>query len=168
MRVKVKLTPKQLEYALDLARQRNKKEKRFGGKTYNDTMTATDSHTIGMIGESIAAKYLKVKVDSRIFHNKGDDGIDLTTPGGLRIAVKTTTYKDKPFLRAEVKRDFEEIDIYILCYVSKDLQETYIIGYITRDKLHQVGKQKKFGRFLPLNWVCVETDLSPITDLKGQ
>ncbi len=161
-RIKIRLPKKQREYALDLAKQRNKKEKRFGGKTYNDTMTAQDSHNMGIIAEAAVAYYLGVEISSRIFHNKGDDGVDLVCPVYGNIAVKSTSYFDDPFLRAEVKRDFEHINTYILCYVSKDLKDIWIIGQIPRSELHIKGKRKKLGRFLPENWIAKESDLLPL------
>lgn len=165
MRIKVKLPKKLKDEALALAQERNKKEKRFGGKTYNDTLTAARSHEIGIIGEAISAYHLGVPIDSRIFHNKGDDGVDLVHPILGNIAVKTTTYWDDPYLRAEVKRDFEIIDTYILCYVNPTLDETWIIGYISRNELHQVGVQKKLGKFLPTNWICKEGSLKCLASL---
>lgn len=159
MRIKIKLPKEKKEEALALALQRNKKEKRFGGKTYNDTMTAQNSHNIGIIGEATVAYYLNIPIDSRIFHNKGDDGVDLVHSTLGNIAVKTTTYYEEPLLRAEVKRDFEHIDHYVLCYVSPTLDKTEIIGYISRTELHQKGKRKKLGRFLPENWIAKEADL---------
>lgn len=165
MRIKVKLPKKLKDEALALAQERNKKEKRFGGKTYNDTMTAQNSHNLGIVGEAITAFHLGVPIDSRIFHNKGDDGVDLVHPTLGNIAVKTTTYWDDPYLRAEVKRDFEIIDTYILCYVDPTLDETWIIGYITRDELHRVATKRKLGRFLPENYICKEQDLKCLASL---
>jgi len=164
-KVKVKITKKEMEYVVDLAKQRNQKEKRFGGKTYNDTMTAGNSHLIGLIGEFIAAKYLGVKVDDRIFANKGDDGIDLVHPIHGNIAVKTSTYEDA-WLRAEEKRNFDYLDMYILCYVSKDLKDTYLVGYISRDKLHELCPvPKKLGRYLPPNRIAKSEDLADPREL---
>jgi hypothetical protein len=168
MRIKIKLPKKLKDEALALAQERNKKEKRFGGKTYNDTMTAQNSHNLGIIGEAIAAYYLEVPIDSRIFHNKGDDGVDLVHPTLGNIAVKTTTYWDDPYLRAEVKRDFEIIDTYILCYVNPNLDETWIIGYISRDELHKNAKVRKLGKFLPLNYILGEDKLQCLSNIKNE
>lgn len=159
-RIPIDLPQDKREEALDLAKQRNKKEKRFGGKTYNDTMTAQDSHNMGIIAEAATAHFLGVDIDRRIFNNKGDDGVDLVCPKFGNIAVKSTSYYDDPYLRAEVKRDFEIIDTYILVYVSPTLDKIELVGYISRKDLHTKGKQKKLGRFLPTNWICKERDLN--------
>lgn len=165
MRIKIDLPPELRQEALDLAKERNKKEKRFGGKTYNGTMTAQNSHDMGLLAEMAVSFYLGIEVDKRIFHNKGDDGIDLVHQKLGNIAVKSTSYEVDPYLRAEVKRDFDIIDNYILCYVSKDLQDIYIIGYISRTDLHTRGVKKKLGRFLPENWIVGEKDLKCVKSL---
>lgn len=159
-RIPIDLPQDKREEALDLAKQRNKKEKRFGGKTYNDTMTAQDSHNMGIIAEAAVAHYLGVDIDRRIFNNRGDDGVDLVCPRFGNIAVKSTSYYDDPYLRAEVKRDFDIIDTYILVYVAPTLDKIELVGYISRKDLHTKGKRKKLGRFLPENWICKEGDLN--------
>lgn len=159
-RIAIQLTEAQKQDVLDLAKQRNKKEKRFGGKTYNDTMTAQDSHNMGLMAEMAVSVYLGVDVDRRIFNNKGDDGVDLVCPKFGNIAVKSTSYYDDPYLRAEVKRDFEIIDTYILVYVAPTLDKIELVGYISRKDLHTKGKKKRLGRFLPENYICKEGDLN--------
>ena len=161
-RIQIFLPQEKRDYALELALQRNKKEKRFGGKTYNNTMTAQNSHNMGILAEAAVAHHYNVDIDSRIFNNKGDDGVDLVIPRFGNVAVKSTTYWDEPLLRAEVKRDYDIIDYYFLVYVSKALDETWLIGYTTRTDLHAKGVQKKLGRFLPLNWIMTEKNLKKI------
>lgn len=169
MRIKAKLKPKEVAYVKALAAKRNAKEKRFGGKTYNDTMTSQYAHTIGLAAEFAVAKLLDLQLDDNIYDNHGDPGVDLTIVidgKELGIAVKATTYKEDPFLRAEVKRNFENIDIYILCYVNKDnIADVEIIGWQYRTVVEK-AKIRKFGRFGPQNYVLTEKELKGIHELK--
>ena len=134
-----------------------------GGGTPAGTYVNDDgsyAHTIGLIGELAIAKHLGMKVDDRIFQNKGDGGLDFDIPGLGKTQVKTTTYGEKPLLRAEVKKDKSSIDAYLLVYVNKkDYKEVYLIGWAKREDVIKAPK-RKFSRYGPLNYVMSEEELN--------
>jgi len=159
MRLKIKLKPKVLKEALDFAEKRNKKEKRFGGKTYNDKHTALQAHSIGIIAEAAVASLFGLDFDKRVFEGSGDDGIDLTLPKVGICAIKCTTYSDNPYLRAEVRHHTDDIGVYVACYVNKDdLKDVWIIGW---EYGVEVAKRKprKLMRYGPWNYIIEEKDL---------
>lgn len=169
MRVRIRLTPKEVDYVHNMAKQRNKKAKRFGSKTYNDTMTSEKAHMIGLAAEFAVAQLLDLKIDDAIYDNHGDCGVDLQIKiddKDMGIAVKATTYCEVPFLRAEVDRNIPEIGIYVLCYVNKDdISDIEIIGWQYREIVEK-AKVRKFGRYAPKNYVLTEQELRGIDELQ--
>lgn len=169
MRIKVKLKPQEIEYIKGLSEQRNAKEKRFGAKTYNNKLTGQGAHLIGLAAEFAVSQLFNLKLDDAIYHNRGDSGVDLKISFDnktMGIAVKATTYRDEPFLRAEVKHNNDKIDIYILCYVNKDdVSEVELVGWQYRTIVEK-AKIRKFSQFGPQNYVLKETELRSIHEFK--
>lgn len=169
MRVKIRLTNKEVEYVNQIAHQRNKKEKRFGGKTYNNKLNSEKAHLIGLAAEFAIAQLFGVQIDDKIYHNHGDSGIDLILSikgTQVKVAVKATTYQAEPFLRAEVKHNKPEIDIYILCYVNKeDISDVEFVGWQYRQVVEK-AKIRKFSQYGPQNYVLTEKELLTFEDIK--
>ena len=98
MRIKVKLTNKEVELARSLAVARDEKKSRFGAGRYAEcskkTGSSENSHFYGLLGEIAVAKHFNVEIDKRIFSTHGDDGVDLVLeePDLGNVQVKTTTY----------------------------------------------------------------------------
>jgi hypothetical protein len=164
-RIQIKLTDDEVQTVRDLAAQRNLKAKRFGSKTYNGKNTSAETHILGLAGEFAIAKLCGVPVDSRIYSSHGDDGTDLVLPGIGNVAIKTTTYVDKPLLRAEVHRHKDVIDYYIACYVNaNDISDVWFIGWATTEEVLN-AKQRKFLRYGPTNYVLTEEQMRDPNDL---
>lgn len=158
-RVKVVLTKEQYQYAYRLAEARNKKEKRFGGMTYGEVRGSLEAHLIGVVPELAVNILGGGQLDTRIFEDHGDEGIDTELPGLGLCGIKTTTYKDNPFLRVEINHFRDDIDAYILCcYDIEMYEEVIVVGWATTDEVKQ-GTQQQFVSGGPLNYVLKEKDL---------
>jgi len=156
------LSKDQIKLARDLATKRNAKSARFGSKTYNDKHKSEDVHFMGVLSELAVALVCKTKLDTNIYNNKGDEGFDLVLPKLGRCNVKTTTYKDDPFLRVEVNKFKECVDSYILCVWDKNKsKEVQIIGYATKMDILK-APQKRLMRYGPLNYILTEKDLKSL------
>jgi hypothetical protein len=165
-RVKVEIPKELTEKIKQIAGDRNKKEKRFGGMNYGDVRGSLQAHVIGMTAEAAVAQYFGVDVDERIFHNKGDDGKDLILPDPFRVTqVKSTTYWSEPWLRAEIEHDKEYIDTYMLVYVDKeDLSCVWIVGWLPRSEVIKLPK-KQLVKGGPMNYVAAEKELMPVNPI---
>lgn len=173
MRLKIKLSKKRLREALEFAKKRNAKAKKFGSRTYDGKNNSLEIHQIGIVAELAVATLFGVDFDHRIFDNSGDDGNDLTLPNVGICAIKATTYKDNSYLRAEVARHLDTIGVYIACYVNKsDLSDVWIVGWEYGNEVAKV-KQRKLMRYGPWNYIIEEKDLRDPKELvtivnKGQ
>lgn len=165
-RVRVSLPLAKVKEAVEIAKQRNNKESKFGAMTYGGKLSGLKAHVIGMLAEIAVAHYFSQKVDSSIFDDHGDDGVDITNiPGYGVVGVKCTTYYDEPYMRVEKEHFSEDVDTYILCYVNPDLtkMEAYLIGWASKAEV-AAAVQKKFpigksGRYGPMNYVLEEYEL---------
>lgn len=146
-------------YGMQMAKQRNGKEKRFGSRTYADKQSGLMAHTIGIVAELAVADLFKVKFDDRIFDSHGDDGVDLVLPVVGCTSVKATTYLKEPFLRVEIKKASPIICVYIGCAVnSSNLRKIYMFGWQYRNVV-ETSKQKKFSQYGPVNYVLDTSQL---------
>ncbi len=84
----------------------------------------------GVVGEFCVAKWLNVFPDMTVSIRKG--GVDLTSPSGKTIDVKTTRYKTGKLLATTSKVN-TPCDIYVLAVVD-DLGCT-IAGWATKEEL---------------------------------
>lgn len=90
-----------------------------------------DRHTLGILGEYAAAKFLGVPEDERIDtenYEDGDPGYDFEA-GGWRVDVKTANHRwQRPSLMVDATKNPTAADFYVLAH--KLAQQTYrIIGY---------------------------------------
>ena len=171
MRIKVKLTNKEVELARSLAVARDEKKVRFGAGRYAEcskkTGSSENSHFYGLLGEIAVAKHFKVEIDKRIFATHGDDGVDLVLedPDLGNVQVKTTTYTKDPFLRVPMgkqkdKDKLKDIDSYICCCIDvKNSKEVQIVGWIDHKELVK-KKTRRFLRYGPVNYVAKESELN--------
>lgn len=91
-----------------------------------------DRHTLGILGEYAAAKFLGVPENERIdteVYEDGDPGYDFEA-GGWRVDVKTANHRwQRPSLMVDATKNPTAADFYVL--VHKLAQQTYrIIGYV--------------------------------------
>ena len=164
-RVQVKLPKKILDEAIDIAKQRDLKKKKFGSKSYNNSYRSSeDVHIVGAVGEAAVAHFFGVEMDKTIFHEHGDAGVDNTVKGYGNIEIKTTTYWKNPYLRVPAYRPNKDINHYILCYVDKkDYSNVWIIGVAKKEDVVKQTKRRlcKDG---PLNYIVEEKELEKIHD----
>lgn len=161
-RIKIELPEELTKKILATALSRNGKEKRFGGMNYGKVRGSLQAHLIGMTAEVAVAHYFNVEFDERIFHNRGDDGKDLTLPNYGVTQVKSTTYWSDPWLRAEIEHDKDYIDTYLLVYVDKeDLSCVWMIGWLPRAEVIK-KPQKRLVDDGPLNYVASCEELYPV------
>ena len=170
-RITIKLTPQEIKKAKSIAKKRDAKKAKFGAGRYGACSSKTrtgsseNSHFIGLLGEIATAKYFDVKIDTKIYDNHGDDGIDLEIPDLGKTQVKTTTYTNKPLLRIPcgTEKDVEKIepvDTYICCCVDKsDYSEVDLVGFIDKD-LAVKAKKVQFIQRGPINYVIEEDKLN--------
>jgi len=153
----VTLKNSELKYLLDLTKKRNAKKARFGAMTYGGKQGSGMAHFIGLVGEYAVAKSIGAEVDTRIFEDHGDDGIDLLEE---KWGVKTTTYLNDPYLRVEVHHFNEEIKGYVLCAYNprQDLRRVEIVGWALREEVRK-AKQATLRRGGPLNYIMKKEQL---------
>lgn len=164
--IKIKITKKLRTEAETLGKARNEKSKRFGQRLYSETSkikSGNETHYLGVIAELTVAKYFSIEMNKEIYDSHGDCGHDLIIPGLGKTELKTTTYVNDPFLRAELKKDHEGIDNYLLVAVDDDY--AYIIGYIPRSELILL-KPRKLLKFGPVNYIATTKELYPIKGIK--
>jgi hypothetical protein len=159
-RVSVVLSDKQFEIALDLAKKRNQKEARFGAMTYGGKRKSLEAHLIGIVPEMAISIICNAEIDSRIFTDHGDDGVDLVSKDNGVMSIKATTYYDDPYLRVEQEHFREDVNSYILCYYnpSNDPFEIEIIGWASANDVKK-GKQQRLLDDGPLNYILTEGEL---------
>jgi len=127
--------------------------------TYCGKRQSLEAHQIGLVGELATAQWFGVDVDHEIYQH-GDNGIDLNLPILGKTAVKSTTYKDNPWLRAEVEHDKPSIQSYLLAYVP-DLTEGWLVGFCPRSTV--ISKRpRKLVVNGPDNYVVEPKDLQPV------
>ncbi len=153
----ITLTNKELYFLKDLAKNRNKKEKKFGACTYGRKQGSCMAHFIGIVGEYAVAKSLNTTVDERIFEDHGDDGIDLDSG---KWGVKTTTYLNDPYLRVEVHHFNEGINGYVLCAYKPEvnLRRVDIVGWASKDEV-KTSEKAVLRHGGPLNYILKKHQL---------
>jgi len=148
-----------------LAKLRNRKEDRIRTDVLRDDIGAYETHIIGLLGEVAFAKHFGLQVDSEVHEWHGDDGWDFDWHG-KKIDVKTCLYFDEPQLKVRIDKIVPDVDVYVLCAVKKtEMQHVDIIGYATREMLNG-AERKKYGDWLPMNYVMKEQELRDIGELK--
>lgn len=165
-RIRIDIPIAKVKKAVAVAKQRNGKEDRFGAMTYGGKLSGLKAHVIGILAEEAVAHHFGQQIDTEIFDNHGDNGIDLNNvPGFGVVGVKSTTYGEDPYMRVEMEHFSDVVDTYILVYVNPDLKkmEAILIGWATKTEV-AAAKQKRFpigktGRFGPMNFVLEEHEL---------
>jgi hypothetical protein len=162
-RVPVALTAYNLKLALELAGQRNGKERRYGAMTYGGKQSGLGAHTVGILAEMAVAQHYGVQVDQTIYQTHGDNGIDLQNVAQYgRVGVKCTTYTRQPLLRVEKEHFSQEIDTYVLCCLDeKQPSVVYLVGSASKEHVAQ-APVKRLLQSGPLNYLLSEADLSPM------
>lgn len=161
-RIKVKIPQDILEQIVQIAKDRNKKQAKFGAMTYEGgrkQRASLEAHVIGMVAETAAAIHFGGEIDKRIFENHGDDGRDLNLPKYGVTQVKATTYWTDPWLRAEVEHDKDYLDTYMLAYVDENnYRAAWLVGWLPRSEVIKLPQEKCKSNG-PLNYVCKEIGL---------
>jgi hypothetical protein len=162
--MKINLTKEQIEYCYDLAKKRHDaKHKSFRNKSQIIPSNKGDSfeselkfekeympHFLGIVGELAWSLYSGDKVDENIYKVR-DNGEDFDG-----IEVRTITYKGngEPELKVKVAEyESKNPQIYVLTKFDLEEKSVTILGRISRENFDQVKVKKKYGRFLPLNYV---------------
>lgn len=163
--MKLTLNKKQLDYISDLARKRHDaKSGSFRNSSMNISGEKNNSfeetlridkqyatHFIGLVGEYAWSLYSGEAVDEEIYAVR-DGGEDFKG-----IEVKTITYmgNGEPELKI-TQREYEDRKKpkkYVLVRFDIKNKEVEILGTITRYMFDKEKKEKKYGRFLPKNFV---------------
>lgn len=159
-----KLTKKQLSYVYNLAKQRhNAKHKSFRNATQivpEDKGNVFEKqfkiekeympHFLGLVGELAWSLHTGEAVDENIY-NVRDGGEDFKG-----IEVKTITYDGdgEPELKIKVSEYGSKTpEKYVLVKFDLKSKVVKILGTISRDSFDKEKKEKKYGRFLPNNYV---------------
>ncbi len=163
--MKFKLNKKQFNYCYKLAKQRhdakhasfrNKnqimpddKREMFENKFSVDKQYMP--HFLGVVGELAWSLYTGDKVDENIYSVR-DGGEDFKG-----IEIRTLTYQGdgEPELKVKVS-EYEERkppELYVLIHFDMKTNVVNILGKITRENFDNNKIKKKYGRYLPLNYV---------------
>lgn len=103
-----------------------------------DDLTA---NKIGMRGEVAAAEYFGVEADYRIGHYSHDP--DLTTKGGIRVDVKTSSRVGGDLLVTPTK-SASTVDVYL--YVTDRSPEFEMTRWVWSHDYFRLAATKTFGR----------------------
>lgn len=165
--MKIELTKEQINYCVDLGTRRHQakhpsfRNNSFSiseGKGVQGIEKQYLPHIIGVVGELAWSLYTGEPVDEKIYAVR-DDGQDFKG-----VEVKTVTYQGdgEPELKVPVK-DWESKtpSTYVLAKFDMD-RTVEILGSISRKRFDEIKKQKKYGRYLPLNYVVKMSDLDGV------
>jgi len=164
--MKIKLTKKQLDYALNLAIKRhdakhtsfrNKDTELFSNDAKQSISARTGAdrqymaHFLGVLGELGWSLITGEAVDEEIYDVR-DSGQDFEG-----IEVKTITYmgRGEPELKITVK-EYDRRDppnLYILTRYDSSTSTIDVLGKITREKFDQVKIKKRYSSTLPQNYI---------------
>jgi len=164
--MKFKLSKKQLNYALDLAKKRHDaKHESFRNKDVARFMNNSKeslseefrvdkqymAHFLGVIGELGYALATDQSVDEEIYSVR-DSGQDFEG-----VEVKTITYMGagEPELKITVKEYDQRTppELYVLTRFNLKKDEVEVLGQITREKFDLLKQKKKYGSSLPMNYI---------------
>lgn len=163
--MKKKLSKKEILYIAKLAKDRhdikhngyknasqNIPEEKRDGFAQNYSMDKNYMpHFVGLVGEYAWSLYTGEKLDENIYKVK-DCGQDFDG-----IEVKTITYfgDGEPELKiTEKEYNSRKVpDFYVLCRYNTSTKEVELLGKISRADFDLNKKRKKYGRFLPANFV---------------
>tara|TARA_R110002020_G_scaffold103752_3_gene243101 strand:- start:13851 stop:14384 length:534 start_codon:yes stop_codon:yes gene_type:complete len=164
--MKFKLNKTQLNYALELAKQRhdakhasfrNKDVARFMNEKKEELSDEFRvdkqymAHFLGVIGELGYALATDQKVDEEIYSVR-DSGQDFDG-----VEVKTITYMGagEPELKITMK-EYEQRTppkLYVLVRFNLKNHEVEVLGEITRESFDMTKKKKRYGASLPMNYI---------------
>ena len=164
--MKIKLTKKQLNYALDLAmRRHDAKHTSFRNKDTelfsNDTKKSISArigadkqymaHFLGVLGELGWSLVTGEAVDEEIYDVR-DSGQDFEG-----IEVKTITYmgRGEPELKITVKEYDRRTppELYVLTRFDSSTATIDVLGKITRAEFDKVKIKRRYAIRLPQNWI---------------
>lgn len=163
--MKIKLSDSELNYIYNLAKKRHDAKhesfrnssqiipeaKKDAFKSIYDIDQEYMPHFLGLVGEYAWSKYSGEPLDEEIYSVR-DNGEDFKG-----IEVKTITYigKGEPELKITVKeyQSRKAPEQYVLCRFDMQNSQIEILGDITRENFDKEKKEKKYGRFLPKNFV---------------
>lgn len=164
--MKIKLTNKQVTFALSTAIQRhNAKHESFRNKDTEEFLNKSKeelckkagvdvqymSHYIGVLGELAWAIATGQEIDKNIYSVR-DSGEDFAG-----VEIKTITYfgEGEPELKIPVT-EYEKrtnIDIYVLARVSTKRNEVELLGMISKEDFDKNKQKKRYSANKPLNYV---------------
>ena len=162
--MKVEVTDEELAYLYELAKARHDaKHKSFRNanqimpKHKGEQFQALHNidkqylpHFLGLVGEFAWAKHTDSEIDTNIYavRDPGEDfpGIEVRTitycgPGEPELKVKCAEYEAKTPKK------------YVLARFNLKTRELELLGFITRKTFDKHKVKKKYGRFLPNNYI---------------
>lgn len=173
-RILVPLIPSKIEILKKEAILRNKKTARCGSMTYTpEDLNYQDAwekglnkHITGLKGEAAVEACFGRPRDRKILDH-GDDGRDFILLPPLNVTqVKTTSYFDKPWLRAEVEHDKPVINTYLAAvsyvYPTHD-HLVELLGWLPREIVIQRRPEQCPGDGTrPFSYLWEEHELRPL------
>ena len=163
--MQIKLTKKQITYCYDLAKQRHD-AKHISFRNRDQIMPEHKQgefetnfkvdkqympHFLGVVGELVWSLYSGDKVDENIYSVR-DGGEDFD---GIEIRTLTYSGEGEPELKVKVS-EYETRKppkLYVLMHFDINSRVASILGKITRESFEQQKIKKKYGRYLPLNYI---------------
>ena len=175
--MQVELTDEEFADALDLAQQRHDaKSKSFrnrGAKPFRNEAKAKlasrfgvdpqyMAHFLGVLGEMAWAKVSGDDIDREIYSVR-DSGQDFD---GVEVKMVTYAGVDEPELKITAKELLERTPpkMYVLCQLVADSNKINVLGTISREDFEAKAKYKRYGRYLPDNYVVPESQMDPVED----
>jgi len=173
--VQIHISKKEVNQACDLAKKRDAKKVLYGAGRHGElTSSSEESHIRGLIGEIAICKYLKKRVDTKIYDTHGDDGFDIITNKG-KADIKTCHHPiawTKPELKVpcQYRKDrikLNKSDIFVLASARKE-GYGYLVrlwGWATKQEVME-SKTKKYRQNGPTNFVMLPEQLKDMSKLK--
>jgi hypothetical protein len=131
--IRVDLTDEEILRIEDAAAERNVPKRRLGipRTSIDRTHTLQEIDRLGVSGEMAAAKLLDLTInDESLIY--GDNGVDLITPRGLTIDVKTCRLRKWNFAILGTDLKFFKADIGILVWALSHNYEYEVVGWTTK------------------------------------
>lgn len=107
-------------------------------------------HFVGIVGELAWSIYSGEEVDETIYKVR-DSGEDFNG-----IEVRTITYEGKgePELKVKVSEfESKKPEVYVLAKFNMKTKTVELLGKITREDFDLKKVEKKYGRYLPKNYI---------------
>jgi hypothetical protein len=113
----VKLTPEEIKRVDEIARARSESYQSIdGGVVFGDRNSLT-SHQVGFLGETAVGKFYRLPIDSNIYPENGDNGVDLQLYGtGIDVKTTATTALELPQLLVRADKGLSA-DMYVRTHV---------------------------------------------------